>query len=334
MGNSGGAELAQFQSALEQHTPLQERFSHSKEFLQDVRKELGCLTAGQAEALAIFAGGSLGRYETGRKSDIDLFLIAQSPVGTDNQKRLSHLDEITYLADLIQLNEKLELPKLSGDGRYLQIHQVDQLIRLTGSPRDDSENLFTTRILLLLESQWVSNQTLYNDSLTRVCEHYFRDQVGKNDFQPLFLLNDLLRYWRTVCLNYEQDRNDQRKPWWKKNLNLKFSRKLTVFSTVLALVTGKIVTVAQLRELCDRVPLERLAFALDTIKDESLLPGFQTFLPHYESFLAAKSHAELEQKRAEVIQDLRDKAQQFSRFLHTAFHSEKLDPAIVQYVLI
>lgn len=326
--------MGKFQDTLAGNELLQQRIAHSKEFLADVRAAITKFKVGQASELLVFAAGSLGRFETGRRSDLDLFLIARSDDCGQGTSKLSRLSEIEYFADLIRLNENLELPRFSGDGRYLKIHPLDDLIRATGSPRDDSENLFTTRILLLLESQWLSNDKLYKDSLAQVASHYFRDKGGKDNFQPLFLLNDLLRYWRTICLNYEQDRSNTDKPWWKKNLNLKFSRKLTVFSTVLALVTGKIVTEPELLSFVDKVPLERLAFTLDGIGDDALLTGFAQFLDDYESFLAAKSHSELEEKRREIIENLRGKAAHFGAFMHSAFESDKLNKALVQYVMI
>ena len=72
------------------------------------------------------------------------------------------------------------------------------MLEALGGPQDDSENLFTARMLLLLEARCVCNQPLYDDIVDKILKHYFRDSRGKSTFRPLFLLNDLLRYWRTL----------------------------------------------------------------------------------------------------------------------------------------
>ena len=75
---------------------------------------------------------------------------------------------------------------------------------------------------------------------------YFRDYEGKEDaFLPAFLVNDIVRYWRTVCLNYEYSRGKRlselrrhaslRREYNLKNLKLKFSRVMTCYSALATL---------------------------------------------------------------------------------------------------
>lgn len=313
---------------------LQSRFTHSKEFLTDVRNTLKDFNGGTCKRVCVFAAGSLGRFETGRKSDLDVFIISDNPEKSPEERSLSRLEEIELFSDLIRVNEKMELPKFSGDGRFLKVHELEDLIKATGDSRDDSENLFTTRLLLLLESQPLSNDELYHRSIKSVLKNYFRDGAGRrNNFRPLFLLNDMLRYWRTLCLNYERDRTLS-KLWWKRNLNLKFSRKLTVFSTVLPIVSRQITSEDDFLVLADKVPLQRLASALDFMGDRSLESQFATVVRDYESFLAAKSYAELENKDEEVIEEFREKADRFGSFIYQALHSHKLDQQLVQYLAV
>ena len=150
-----------------------------------------------------------------------------------------------------------------------------------------------------------------------------------------FLLNDILRYWRTLCLNYERDRAEPGKAWWKRNLNLKFSRKLTVFSTVLAIIAKGMSTPAHFGRIAGKVPLQRLGFALDAMGDKGLLPGFEQVLDDYEDFLAAKSHEELEGRHdRDLINMFNEKAVRFDDFLHAALESKALDRSLVRFVSI
>lgn len=317
--------MGAFKQVLEEHKLIQERIQHSREFLDKTVNAFEAFDGGQNKKICVFAAGSLGRFETGKISDLDLFIVSN--------EKISKLDEYKLFSDLIRLNESLELPQFSSDGKFLKVHHLEDLIKATGDDKDDLENQFTTRLLLLLESKPISNIDLYNQSLNQVLNNYFRDSSDKKDFQPLFLLNDMLRYWRTLCLNYERDRGNA-KPWWKKNLNLKFSRKLTVFSTVLAILSRHVSTSEDLVNLSQNVPLERLAFSLDQIDDLSLLAPFKEALDDYESFLAAKSHADLEIKEEDVIDGFRLKADQFGEFIYKALHSEKLDKKLVRFLAI
>ena len=326
--------MGEFTAALLAHTRLRDRARYSRAFLRQVQGELAKHPAGRQKELCVFAAGSLGRFETGRVSDLDVFFLCHRKRKQSSERSVSRLVEIETFSDLIKVNDSLKLPSFSGDGRYLKIHELDDLIMATGDSRDDSENLFTTRLLLLLESKHLSNEPVYQLAIQRVMEMYFRDGRGKKNFKPLFLLNDILRYWRTLCLNYERDRAEPGKAWWKRNLNLKFSRKLTVFSTVLAIIAKGMSTPTDFKRISGKVPLERLASALDSMGDRRLLVGFRAMLNDYEDFLAAKSHKELEAIDDSVVPMFSVKAQRFDDFLHRALESKSLDRGLVRFVSI
>lgn len=323
-----------FTKALIDHQKLAERFECSRSFLTKARSATASLLGEEWPNVAIFAAGSLGRLETGRSSDLDVFFLAkQTDSSSDALRPVSRLEEISLFAKLIEINTQLALPKFSGDGRYLKVHDLKRVISSTGDAHDDSENLFTTRLLLLLESKSLWNDDLRKEAISSVLAYYFKDGKGKKDFRPLFFLNDVLRYWRTLCLNYERDRVTSLK-WWKTNLNLKFSRKLTVFSTVLIILTKSASDEISFLEMTEKVPLERLAHALDILGDKSLLKGFVAFLNDYESFLAAKSHDELHQPSEQSKQEFRTKAENFGKFLHAVLMNERIDSTLRRYVLV
>lgn len=326
--------MSRFTHALTQHQRLQERAQFSRQLIEKIREKLSLTQSCSRPELCIYAAGSLARLETGKISDLDLFFIADRDSRGRDERSISHLDEIQVFSDLIRLNSELELQPFSGDGEYLNIHELKDVIAGTGSSKDDSENLFTTRLLLLLESKHLAGATVYQSAIAEVMEMYFRDGRGKKDFRPLFFLNDVLRYWRTLCLNYERDRAQPGKPWWKRNLNLKFPRKLTVFSTVLAIIANRLSSADDFMHLSPMTPLERLSFALDEINDPSLYDDFVFMLNDYEDFLAAKSHAEFEGSNTPPLQLFNEKAQRFDFFLHRVLASEQLDRSLVRYVII
>ena len=160
----------------------------------------------QAEKLAlckacVYMTGSFGRGEASQHSDLDIFIAGKD---TNGVRVLKRLDEILLKADLIKATRKLNIPDFSGDGEYLQHYSVDQLVKTLGTPEDDVKNMFTARLLLLLESRSLLGESVYRHVIKQAIGAYWGDyQEHKNDFIPAFLANDILRLWRTFCVNYE-----------------------------------------------------------------------------------------------------------------------------------
>lgn len=326
----------EFTNAFEEHAAIQERMQQSRSKLGEIRTRASKYDSLNNTRLCIFAAGSLGRLESGMNSDFDVFMLAHDPARREKDlNSVTRLEEYEVFSSLIQINQELNFPRFSGDGRFLKTYEVDEMIKATGSPQDDSENLFTARMLLLLESQPIANEALYSSGIEDVISNYYRDGRGRDDFRPLFLLNDILRYWRTLCLNYEVYRGDPERPWFKKNLNLKFSRKLTIFSTVFAIMAELANDQVSFNQLCNLTPLERLAKALDAIEDPNLLAGFKQFLNDYEVFLRGKDKAIVAEDAPKVTKRRYiDAAKRFDAFLHSVIDSHRIDGVIRRYVLI
>lgn len=188
---------------------------------------------------------------------------------------------------------------------------------------------------MLLESRAACNEEVYDEFLTTVAGHYFRDQRGKKSFRPLFFLNDILRYWRTLCLNYELIRDNPDLPWRKKNINLKFSRMLTVFGTVLPLISMPVTSESDLTPLLRMRPLERFASGLDSIGDGSFQQGFEEFLDNYEKFLCWKEDIGVNSDDSCIVDsEVREASSQFSDYIYNVLQHEKISPELRKFLLI
>ncbi|WP_114939632.1 nucleotidyltransferase domain-containing protein [Mucilaginibacter endophyticus] len=211
--------------------------------------------------LCIYVTGSFGRQEATEYSDVDIFFI-----NSETEDQISKLSKTLIDADFIRLIDKMGFPPFSNDGQFLQIHSLEDIISHLGSPKDDFSNYFTARLLLLLESSPLYNEEFYDESVAKMIETYYRDfHRHVKDFLPIFLVNDVIRYWKTLCLNYEHRRNtevDEGKRKLKtyvKNLKLVFSRKLTCYSFVLQVIANyKSLDNALLLKIVKMTPVERL----------------------------------------------------------------------------
>lgn len=254
---------------------LHERKRYSEGKMQQFREALERHECVQRNPeLAIYATGSFARREASQHSDMDLFIVDVTASGT-----VSNLELILVKAKLIELCRQLRLPDFSGDGRFLKCHKQTDMSKFLGGPEDDYENSFTARLLLLLESAPICNDKAYNKLLEDMVALYYRDYHDhEKTFRPIFLVNDILRYWKTLCLNYENKRNrpqeniDAKLGNHIKNLKLKYSRLITCFSSVIVLAThSEVLDPQTLVEHMRASPLERLAKASTSIVDGSAI---------------------------------------------------------------
>ena len=103
---------------------------------------------------------------------------------------------------------------------------IDGLVEHIGLDADTNRNL-TRRMLLLLESRELRG-TVHTQCWSDVLDRYLRFGI-KNNRPPRFLLNDLVRYWRTICVDFEgkhSDRGGEDPKWVTRNAKLRTSRKL------------------------------------------------------------------------------------------------------------
>ena len=243
---------------------LQNRKSKAESRLKKLQQKLKKSPNLAKQRACVYLTGSFGRGEASDYSDLDLFIVG---LGTKTEPALTRLDEILIEGELITASRDLQFPPFSGDGEYLKHYTVHELIDTLGKPFDDATNTFTARLLLLLESRPLLEKNVYQQVISKVIEAYWRDYKDhRKNFIPAFLVNDILRLWRTFCVNYEA-RTREGTPKEKakrklKNYKLKHSRLLTCYSAIVYLmgVVAERGTVSQedARSMVALTPIDRL----------------------------------------------------------------------------
>lgn len=237
--------------------------------------------------LVIYAAGSYARGEASEHSDIDLFFV-HNDVGTPpiDEPRLKGLRAMS--AVISEMEEGLEFPPPSNDGQFFNILQLSDILRHLGGGEDDYRNNFTARMLLLLESTPAFGEEDYAVLVDKVIDSYLRDyEDHSEDFRPTFLVNDILRYWKTLCLNYEHKRNQMNEATKIKhkikNFKLGFSRMATCYAAIALLASYNSVEKADLVGITKLTPLERFLMLADRVPATKLL--LRDALAEYAWFL-------------------------------------------------
>jgi hypothetical protein len=245
----------------------------------------------RARNLAVYTTGSYGRLKAGSDSDLDAFCIHDGTV--------ADLAQVSAKAAIVKIADTQKHKPFSNDGEYLQCYSVDEIIKYLGTREDDFKNHFTARMLLLLESQVLVNKPAYEYALKKIVSEYFRDfNDHPRDFVPLFLINDIVRYWKTICLNYETKRFakkvgvDEQVKRRLKNKKLKFSRIWTCYSMVASLSNHEPpLTLDELLEYVHDTPYKRMK-RLCEAKNKAVASKAKAVVKDYTWFLKTLSESE------------------------------------------
>ena len=248
---------------------LAQRQEFSEQQLAELRKRIDrSKHLHSIPEFSIFASGSYGRLEAGPHSDIDLFFLCNKP---RSDYASLNIARIQMMSEMIDIARRMKFPEFSNDGEFLSVLFVPEILENLGGRSDDYENHFTARLLLLLEGRPLTDSAAFKKATEKIIESYFRDYPHHpKDFKPTFLTNDIIRFWKTLCLNYENRRNSlgsdqaidptRRRKQQIKNYKLKYSRLLTCFATIGNLSTfDENIEPENVADLCALTPIDRLA---------------------------------------------------------------------------
>jgi hypothetical protein len=184
-------------------------------------------------------------------------------------------------------------------------------------------------MLLLLESIAVGDDIVRQRVMSAILRRYLADDPSwsfRNDGKiPRFLLNDCVRFWRTMTVDFADKFHDQTgEKWALRNTKLRFSRKLIFLTSLLACFSWQLRRVhsgnevdegwaeeAQLhfKSYLSRPPLEIVADELlcGSIADNTC----RKIMSSYNEFLSILDEEGLRVQLSELPRDLAGKNEIF-----------------------
>ena len=284
---------------------LAQKTSGTWSHLKDARVRAQEMRTKNADALkgldtddtSIVVFGSLARDEATEQSDVDWTLLI------DGMADPKHMDAA------LCIQEKLDAIKTKApgqEGTFGNLSFSHQILHWIGG-EDDSNTNTTRRILLLLESKPLGKSAAWERVRSNILHRYLTEDhglwvPGKERGVPLFLLNDIARYWRTMVVDFAyKQRTRNNKGYALRNIKLGLSRKLIYASGMLACLRCHLdisnedwsessrenpqALIDKLQTTFDKTPLEILADTLIRDEYENLRPESKKLFDAYDAFI-------------------------------------------------
>lgn len=221
---------------------------------------------------------------------------------------------------------------------------IDGLVTNVGLDADTNRNL-TRRMLLLLESRELAG-SIHTGSWSAILDRYLRFGI-KNNRPPRFLLNDLVRYWRTICVDFEgkhRDTGGADPKWVTRNAKLRTSRKLLFAGGLIPILLCHLRQEDEMARFLTSwltaTPSDRLAAAF--LHYDAIDEGVRTFAA-YDRWIAimqdSVKRAELKELRAatrdgsELWQEIRSIGEELQRGLNVLLFDTPLSRLAPQYAI-
>jgi hypothetical protein len=267
-------------SKFERYAALRQNWDFSSKFLESLSARCKGRLSKNVETVCV--AGSFGRLEGSRESDADYIMVVRDPGAS------------TIPADKEVLQRAIEAYGVSPpnkSGVFTQPRSKTQLISPIGKA-DEKVDELGKRMLLLLESRPVYRSDQFQLLLKEIFDRYSEYVAVDPDKEFAFLANDLMRYFRFICVNYQASFWRQNEKWALRNLKLRHSR-IVMYSGLLFLIgeaskqSGQKKIDAVFNNL-SLTPLERIGLVYKQNGDG----GFFRVLGLYNVFLARLSDPE------------------------------------------
>lgn len=265
--------------------------------------------------------GSYARREASAQSDIDFFVIAQTSLEQPDVPDVPWLEAVRSA-----ISEIVPLEPAEG-GAFSKFELRGAMLHNIGGDNDSNQKV-TRRMLFLLEGEWLFNEEGLKSVRRQILERYIGE--GMTDHQlALFLLNDVIRYYRTMAVDYEfkTAEGERPKPWGIRNIKLVFSRKLLyasgLFSVAMTADRAREAKIAILEKLFDLPVIDRMIEVCGRGAMEGVLASYNHFLEKLEDgdVRDRLKGLQKDERHDALFRELKNEGHHFTRELLKLFES-------------
>jgi len=178
----------------------------------------------------------------------------------------------------------------------------------------------------LLEGEWLFNEKGFRRVRRQILERYIGE--GMTDHQlALFLLNDIIRYYRTMAVDYEfkTAEGENPKPWGIRNIKLVFSRKLLyasgLFSVARTADRARDEKIALLERSFDLPVMDRMIEICGRTAMGTVLASYDHFLGKLEDRKIREHLRGVKSRDDALFRELKNEGHQFTRELLKLFEA-------------
>lgn len=272
----------------------------------------------QIDTLAV--AGSLARLEASAISDLDMIIVTRQP--SDIAKVQSIIDWRDQFCD------SMAIERPNRKGIFHAPADRVSIERIAGEAGESYE-LSAKRALIILESEHIYNSVQYERLLVNTLDSYTEDVRGDSAKNFVFLLNDMIRYFRSLCVNYQYTKSEiEYGKWPLRNIKLRHSRLLMYFSLIASIGVLSACSTSEkvdgLKKLVSYEPLKRLFVCYHMSSDS----GYQEAFQFYDIFLQYLARPEV---RAELANLDYSRRYDSTNFAELKANSDKFTSSLTKF---
>ena len=237
-----------------------------------------------AAGASLVVVGSLGRLESLQCSDVDLVTIYP------DDRSLEQIQPLDRAArDFVRTRIGVEVSKGENFTGPTRLKDIADQSMIGGT--NDNVNALTKRVGILTEARVILNPDFSLEFSRELMGAYLATaEVRRRYF--VSIADEIVRYYRTLCVDYKSRVDGENKPWAIRYLKLRCSRKYWFFSLMLGM-TGILVeseprenqAIEKLAALLAQSPTQRIVDALAA----AALPRSSAIFAYYGNFLKGMS---------------------------------------------
>ena len=300
---------------------IQRAKTFSSEKLEEIRQALEGVVPDNE---IVVTCGSYARRESSSNSDIDYFVIMEQCPPDGEELKVS---DFSWVEDVTKcISEIVPIDPAEG-GPFRKIEALDRMLINIGG-ENDTDSKITRRMLFLLEGDYLANDEGVNKVRKMILERYISKKMTDHQL-ALFLLNDIIRFYRTMAVDYEfkTSEGDNPKSWGIRNIKLVFSRKLLyasgLFSVALTADRTSNKKIELLEDLFNMPVIDRMVEICGQAKFEDVLNSYNCFLEKLEDSSARNRLKVIskDQRDDPLFRELKNEGHHFTRELLKLFES-------------